>query len=308
MTAPIQILCVSAQPIGFPGSPWGPFESGHASSLDEAAHALQARAYDALLIDAPTEAMFEQLSRWPALAHAVVDTAAVVVSATPEVAGALRLLAQGVQDVVAPGGSEELARALRLAVERKRIEIAARKAYATDLATGLPNHLQLLEHMSHLVALRAREPAPMALVVLRIEGLAATEAALGAEAANVLKRKVAVRLRSGLRASDVVASLGADTFAVLLAWLDAPDDAERVARKLARALTQPFSITGREQAVGVRVGLASFPEHGEQAEDLLRRALGQAAQMATLEGSSPPAQWLDYGLARGVAGAANDEG
>ena len=109
------------------------------------------------------------------------------------------------------------------------LERAARKAYATDLATGLPNHAQLLEHMTHLLALREREPAPMALLVLRIEGLSTTEAALGAEAANVLRRKVAVRLRAGLRASDVVASIGADAFAVLLAWIDAPADGMRVA-------------------------------------------------------------------------------
>ena len=62
----------------------------------------------------------------------------------------------------------------------------------------------------------------MALIVLRIGGLARTAEQLGAEAANVLRRKAAVRLRAGLRASDVVASIGNDAFAVLLAWMDAP--------------------------------------------------------------------------------------
>ena len=37
--------------------------------------------------------------------------------------------------------------------------IDARKAYATDLETGLPHQQQLIEHMSHLLALREREPA-----------------------------------------------------------------------------------------------------------------------------------------------------
>ena len=203
---------------------------------------------------------------------------------------------------MAPIDLASVARALRLAIERKRIEMTARKAYATDLATGLPNHMQLLEHMTHLVALRAREPAPMALIVLRIEGLVATEATLGVEAANVLKRKVAVRLRSALRASDVVASIGGDAFAVLLAWIDAPDDGERVASKLAQSLTQPFSVTGRERHIGVRVGLASFPEHGDRAENLLRRALGQAASVATVGRSD-----YAYAADRGPSAAANDE-
>jgi diguanylate cyclase (GGDEF)-like protein len=302
MTAPLQILCVSVQPVDLWGSAYGPFVLHQVQGLDEAARGLQTRAHDAVLVDAPTPAVLSALATWPALSHAVLDAAVVVVSPEPDVGAVLKLVQSGVQDVLPPTGTAGIARALRLAVERKRIEMGARRAHATDLATGLPNHMQLLEHMTHLVALRAREPAPMALIVLRIEGLAATEAALGLESANVLKRKVAVRVRSALRASDVVASLGGDTFAVLLAWIDAPDDGERVARKLAASLTQPYSVTGRERHVAVHVGLASFPEHGDRAEDLLRRALGQAASVATI-GRSDYAQAAD----RGPSAAANDE-
>ena len=61
---------------------------------------------------------------------------------------------------------------------------------------------------------------------------------LGAESTNVLRREVAVRLRSGLRASDVVASIGADTFAVLLAWIDSPVEGSRVAGKLAQPVIE----------------------------------------------------------------------
>ena len=303
MSTPFQVLCVSARPLDLWGSPYGPFVLHPVPGLDEAARELQSRAHDALLIELPTAADLAALQAWPALSHAVLDAAVVLVHAEPEVPTVLSLLQFGVQDVLPPTDARGLARSLRLAIERKRIEMMARKAYATDLATGLPNHTQLLEHMTHLVALRAREPAPMALIVLRIEGLAATEAALGAEAANVLKRKVAVRLRSGLRASDVVASIGGDAFAVLLAWIDAPDDGERVAAKLAQSLAQPFSVTGRERRLGVRVGLAQFPAHGERVEDLLRRALGQAASVATV-GKADYAHAAD----RGPGAAANDEG
>ena len=302
MTAPLQILCVSAQPVDLWGSAYGPFVVQHCTTHDEGALALQSGAHAAVLLEMPTPSALAGLLSWPALSHAVLDAAVVVVSPEPDVHRVVPLLQFGVQDVVPPADPNSLARALRLAIERKRIEMAARKAYATDLATGLPNHMQLLEHMTHLVALRAREPAPMALIVLRIEGLAATEATLGVEAANVLKRKVAVRLRSALRASDVVASLGGDTFAVLLAWIDAPDDGERVARKLAQSLTQPFSVTGRERHIAVRVGLASYPEHGDRAENLLRRALGQASSVATV-GRADYAHAVD----RGPSAAANDD-
>jgi PleD family two-component response regulator len=201
MSATFQILCVAARSPDLWGSPFGAFVLHHCGTLDEAAAELRSRAHDAVIIEAATPAALAELPAWPALSHAVLDSAVVVISAEPDVQRVVSLLQFGVQDVLPPPDAATLARVLRLAIERKRIEMAARKAYATDLATGLPNHMQLLEHMTHLVALRAREPAPMALIVLRIEGLAATEAALGPESANVLKRKVAVRLRSALRAA-----------------------------------------------------------------------------------------------------------
>ncbi|MFY7856145.1 MAG: GGDEF domain-containing protein [Rubrivivax sp.] len=299
MSEPFQILCVSATPPELWGSAYGPFVLQTCATLDEAAAQLRAETPDAIWLDLRDPA---PLLGWSALSHAVLDAAVVLTTPEPDVALATRLLQMGVQDVAPPTNAASLARLLRLAIERKRLEKAARKAYATDLSTGLPNHTQLLEHVTHLVALRAREPAPMALIVLRIEGLGALAEVLGAESTNVLRRKVAVRLRSALRASDVVASLGSDTFAVLLAWIDAADDGVRVAGKLAQSLTAPFTVTGRECRVRVSAGVASFPSQAQDAEGLLRRALGQAASMAP-QGTAGVAHAAD----RGPRAAANDE-
>jgi diguanylate cyclase (GGDEF)-like protein len=185
----------------------------------------------------------------------------------------------------------------------KRHERAARNAYATDLATGLPHEAQLLEHMTQLLALRERVPAPMVLLVLRIDGYAAVAARLGHESANVLRRKVAVRLRGGLRAGDVVAAIGPDAFGVLLGHLEAAADGERVAGKLVRTLQQPLLVAGQPCAVAAAVGMALYPAHGKDAQTLLRRASAQAASVATL---GP--EGLAVHTERGAAGAANDEG
>ena len=297
VTARLQIACFGISPgPSLDDSGHGPFAFQTVDTLD----ALAASDADALLVQLPQLA---ELLAWPALEAAALRTATVVVAADPDPALVQRLVQAGVQDVLPAADAQgaRLALALSVAVARKRLDIATRRAYATDLSTGLPNHPQLLEHMSHLLALREREPAPMALIVLRVHGLAATEAALGVEAANVLRRKAAVRLRSGLRASDVVASIGVDAFAVLLAWIDAPQDGERVAAKLAQSLARPFSVAGREQGLGVGAGLANYPEHGKDAETLLRRALAQAATMATV-GGPLAARAAD----RGPASAAND--
>ncbi|GAB4041472.1 MAG: hypothetical protein Fur0014_12710 [Rubrivivax sp.] len=304
MSEALRLLAIGHPPPGLVDASWGPFSIQPCATLDDAAAALRAGPHDALLWMADRADALGELLVWPALSHLVLDAALVVVAPAPPVEAALKLLQRGAQDVLDAQAlsPDALARALRLAVERKHLEMAARKAYATDLATGLPNHAQLLEHMTHLLALREREPAPMALIVLRIDGLASTEALLGPESANVLRRKVAVRIRSGLRASDVVASIGADAFAVLLAWIDAPEDAPRVAAKLAQQVQQPFQVAGQVRAVAVSAGLASYPEHGRDADALMRRAAGQAASVATV-GREGYANRIE----RGPATAANDE-
>lgn len=263
-------------------SMYGPFALERCADLALATALLGERGFDAVLLcTGALEA--EQLPLWPGLSQAALDAAVVVwIAAGCEAGLALRLLQSGVQDVmgVASTGNAaaaEVARALRLAVERKRIERAARKAYATDLQTGLPNRQQLIEHMSQLLALRGREPAPMALLVLRIEGFATTEAAFGRESANVLRRKVAVRLRAAVRASDVVAALAADAFALLLASTDEPLDADHVARKLLAALHEPFQLSGRQVGVAACVGVSHYPADGADADVLMRQAVAAAA-------------------------------
>jgi diguanylate cyclase (GGDEF)-like protein len=213
-------------------------------------------------------------------------------------------LKAGAQDVLLPAdlAAAHLGLRLRAAWLRHRLAREARTAYATDLATGLPHQQQLLEHMSHLLALREREPAPMAVLVLRVEGLGTTEAWLGPEAASALRRKLAVRLRSGLRASDVVASIGHDSFAVLLAWIDAAADVDGVADKLVRSVQRPFSLSGQPVALAVSVGKRRYPDDGKDAATLLQSAIAEAAGQPGL-GRAGFANHLE----RGSGPAANDE-
>ena len=236
--APIQVACLGAVQPDWSTSAYGPFVVHPLALLADVTSLLGRIACDAVVLKLDQPQSLGSLLAWPGLARLMLDAAVIVVAPEPAPVDALRLLDLGVQDVIPSHhiADADLARATRLAVGRHRLAREARKAYATDLGSGLPNQAQLMEHMTHLLALREREPAAMALLALRIEGLPAAEARLGVEAANVLRRKVAVRLRSGLRASDVVAALGRDQFAVLLAWIDNPEDGDRVAAKLVQAL------------------------------------------------------------------------
>ncbi|MES2101909.1 MAG: diguanylate cyclase, partial [Pseudomonadota bacterium] len=216
--AALQIVAQRTLPAdALAASPFGPFTlqvcAGRAAVL---AH-LADGGCDVLVLDDDADAI-------DIAAEAGRDVAILVVTATLDAAGVLAWLERGAQDVLLADelSAPSLPQRLRAAIERKRLERDARTAYATDLDTGLPHQQQLIEHMSQLLALREREPAPMAVLALRVEGLATTEARLGREVANALRRKVGVRLRAGVRASDVVAALGDDSFAVLLGSILTP--------------------------------------------------------------------------------------
>ena len=285
---------------------WGAVEVHTSASLDEAVLLLQQRRFDGLLLALPSARQAEDLAAWAALSQAVQESAVVVVaSGEPDAAMAARLMPLGVADLLSSAEAADaavLSRRLALAVQRKALEQLAQKSQLTDLSTGLPNQTRLLDHLTHLFALREREPAPMALLALRVGGLARIESMLGLESANVLRRKAAVRLRSALRASDVVASIGRDAFGVLLAWIDSADDGQRVAAKLAQTLHRPFSVTGREVGITVSIGFSLYPEHGRDAETLLRRAVAQA-NLGAAEGQGGFATIGE----RGAAPAANDD-
>ncbi len=266
----------------------------------EAEAALAAQTgFDVLIVDADSADAAPRR-----LAPHSADRAVLLVADDPTPDAVLEWLQLGVQDILSHAdlNAPNLPLRVRAAIERKRHEREARTAYATDLATGLPHQQQLIEHMSHLLALREREPAPMAVLALRIEGLATVQARHGLEVANTLRRKIAVRLRAGVRASDVVASLGDDCFAVLLASILAPADAQRVGHKLLTALQVPLSAAGQNLSVAAALGVAQFPQDGNQPDALLRRALGLAASSQAL-GRSGYSNFVESG---GAPGAAND--
>jgi diguanylate cyclase (GGDEF)-like protein len=323
MTVPtFSLLIVAADEAWRPGltQALGAALDGRPVQLNFAPDLRTASTADAVLLHLPAPS---DLTAWAArrdLVDVASDTAVLVVTDEQDAASEDALLAQGVQGFLTlaqvsaaaapspqgqgaqgPSAETALARTLRHALQRKHAERSARHAYATDLATGLPHEVQLLEHMAQLLALRERQPEPLVLIALRIEGYARAAERLGVESANVLRRKVAVRLRGGLRASDVVAALGQDTFAVLLGHVDAITDGERVAAKLVRALQQPFTVAGQACTVGAVVGMAHHPQHGKDPRALLQRASAQAAGVATV-GAAGVASMTE----RRRTGAAND--
>jgi diguanylate cyclase (GGDEF)-like protein len=252
------------------GSP--PWQAEAVDSFEAARARVAAAPVDALLwLDAPADLDGDpaELLEWP-----FADTAIVVVRPDAADPSALHWLRRGAEDVLGAGQAHDTAApaAIRRAVERKRLEARSRRDYSTDPMTGLVNRQQLVEHLSHLLAVRAREPGPLGVVVLHVGPLAAAGAAEGSDLQRLVRRKVAVRLRAGVRASDVVAALNGDTYAVMLSSIDSAADTPAVATKLAMSLRHPISVAGQAVAVSVEVGCAVAPDDGSEPEALIRAA------------------------------------
>jgi diguanylate cyclase (GGDEF)-like protein len=95
---------------------------------------------------------------------------------------------------------------------------------------------------------------------------------LGHQNGDALLRQVAATLQATLWESDMVACLGGDEFAVLLARLADHRDIELVLQKILGALRRPVSVVGVPINVEASFGIAIYPEHGEAAETLWQRA------------------------------------
>ena len=269
-------------------------------SLDGLSAQLQMHTPPAIVLGCPNRQQAQALLTWSGLSQAAAASAVVVAWPAPDRDLSRRLIQMGVQDILALEDAQgpRLKRAVQQAIDRKAQDLAVRRAWSIDLGTGLPNRALLVELLNQLFALREREPVPMALLVFRLDGLDAIQARLGEQAAQLLKRKAAVRLRAGLRSSDVVAVVGSDAFAAVLPSMERPQDGERVAAKLAQSMSEPYVVTGQQAVLGVGTGVSLYPDHGRQAEELLRLAYAGAVQ------SRNPRRG---GLVGGMDDAANDD-
>jgi diguanylate cyclase (GGDEF)-like protein len=107
--------------------------------------------------------------------------------------------------------------------------------------------------------------------MMDLDGFKDVNDTLGHQTGDKLLEQVGKRLLQTLRKTDTVARLGGDEFAILISNATAPQ-AELVADKVINALSQPFDIDAQNLFVGASIGIALYPEHGDNASTLIQRA------------------------------------
>jgi diguanylate cyclase len=158
--------------------------------------------------------------------------------------------------------------------QRARSQAAGRFAYQAlhDPLTGLSNRILLRDRTGQAIRQADRELVPAALLLLDLDRFKEVNDTLGHHYGDQLLVQVGERLRAALRGVDTVARLGGDEFAVLLPKITTSEGAMAVAKKLQAALEEPFTLEGLALEVEASIGVAIYPEHGNDPEELLQRA------------------------------------
>jgi diguanylate cyclase (GGDEF)-like protein len=154
-------------------------------------------------------------------------------------------------------------------IRRQMAEIEY-QAHHDDL-TGLPNRALFSDRIEQALLSTLRSQATPAVMLLDVDRLKEVNDTLGHASGDALLRGVAERLRAELRANETLAHLGGGEFGIVLPTATL-DDAIRVADRLHAVLETPFAVSDVPVEAAVSVGIASWPDHGDDVHTLLRHA------------------------------------
>ncbi|MBN1173162.1 MAG: EAL domain-containing protein [Micromonosporaceae bacterium] len=141
-----------------------------------------------------------------------------------------------------------------------------------DHLTGLPNQALLINQLNRGINDAQRKREPLGIFFIDLDRFKTINDSYGHDVGDILLKKIASRLRTCLRRSDVVARIGGDEFVVLMRQIARSDDYAALATKIINRLSQPARIANRDVQVGVSIGIACFPEDGADAIELMRHA------------------------------------
>ena len=184
----------------------------------------------------------------------------------------------------ATGQPRRLAGAVHDITRRREAEEQIRRLAYYDPLTGLPNRLLFTEQLHLAIHHAERNHQQVAIMFVDLDHFKRVNDTLGHGAGDELLRVVSGRLSASLRSHDAVgrldaelegssiARLGGDEFIVMLSGMHRPSDAASVARRLVDALAEPVVVGGTEIFIGSSVGIAMYPNDGNDIDTLLMNA------------------------------------
>jgi diguanylate cyclase (GGDEF)-like protein/PAS domain S-box-containing protein len=141
-----------------------------------------------------------------------------------------------------------------------------------DPLTGLPNRVLFRDSLQQALATARRQFTRVALVFIDLDKFKPVNDRFGHQMGDRVLQEAAARMRLSVRESDSVARIGGDEFVLLLPLVDGVQDAMTVALKVREQLAAPMLIDGREVRISCSSGVALFPDHAGDADQLMSLA------------------------------------
>jgi diguanylate cyclase (GGDEF)-like protein len=132
-----------------------------------------------------------------------------------------------------------------------------------DPLTGLENRAALGMRLEQQLAQARRAQLPLAVLFIDLDHFKKINDSLGHQAGDQLLMGASARMKDLLRDVDALARLGGDEFIIVLGGPLSPDSVSAVAVRLVASLQQPYYLAGITAHSGASVGVALFPEDGE---------------------------------------------
>jgi diguanylate cyclase (GGDEF)-like protein len=174
-----------------------------------------------------------------------------------------------------PNAGGQVLAIMRDITQRKETEAHIHRLAYFDALTALPNREWIGEYLTAALGEAAERKRNVALLFVDLDQFKRINDTLGHETGDALLKQVAERLTAALSyagQSGQLARVGGDEFIVVLSGNPALADAEHAAQRIQGALAAPFLHGGYEFVVTPSIGIALFPEHGSDAQTLLKNA------------------------------------
>lgn len=156
--------------------------------------------------------------------------------------------------------------------DRKKVEELVDFQAYHDPLTHLPNRALFRDRLGLAMAQAVRSRCMVAVMFIDLDRFKLVNDTFGHTEGDELLRSVSTRIRSCLRRGDTLARLGGDKFVMMLPDLARAEDAAVIVEKIRDALQHPFAVGSQEFRATASIGIALFPQHGEDVDQLVKHA------------------------------------
>lgn len=202
------------------------------------------------------------------------DAAAALAASLTRMRSAADILALAITNLQDEVRAEQML-TLQLAAAQEQ-EAGGRHASLHDALTGLPNRVLFNDRMEHALTQARRQDWSLALMFVDLNGFKEVNDQHGHDVGDGVLLAIAARLRNHTRSDDTICRHGGDEFLYLAVNIKTDANAALIAEKIIREIAAPLVITVGDVAhnltIRASVGIAVFPRHGDDADELVRQA------------------------------------